>query len=193
MKDALSDVLAAYQWASLDDEALAEAAVMVLLYPTEAGVHTVFQKRSELVLHHKGQISFPGGARDPEDESIQWAALRETHEEMGVPPESVEVLGRLDEIRTISGFRVSPFVGWFERGEFDWKHNAFEVAYPLEVSLDHLMHPETFVVDVRTVDGRSVEMPSYRAGDDLIWGATARIVANFLDVLTAAGVTPRAR
>jgi 8-oxo-dGTP pyrophosphatase MutT (NUDIX family) len=193
MKEALADLLAAYQWAALDDEALAEAAVMVLLYPTAAGVHTVFQKRSELVLHHKGQISFPGGARDPEDESLEWAALRETHEEMGVAPESIQVLGRLDEIRTISGFRVSPFVGWFERGDFDWRHNAVEVAYPLEVSLDHLTHPDTFVADIRSIDGRQVEMPSYRAGEDLIWGATARIVANFLDILAAAGVTPRAR
>ena len=193
MKQALSEVLSAYQFSSLADETLNEAAVMVLLYPTERGVHTVFQKRSELVLHHKGQISFPGGTRDPEDHSLEHAALRETHEEIGVAPERVEVLGRLDEIRTISGFRVAPFVGWFERDEFAWKHNDFEVAYLLEVALDHLAHPENLVSDIRTVEGRTVEMPSYRVGDDLIWGATARIVANFLDLLVASGLHIGAR
>jgi 8-oxo-dGTP pyrophosphatase MutT (NUDIX family) len=192
MRDAFSGALAAYEWATLDEPGLAEAAVMVLLYPTDSGIHTVLQKRSELVLHHKGQISFPGGARDPEDVSLEAAALRETHEEIGVHPDRVQVIGRLDEIRTISGFRVAPFVGWFERGGFEWKHSAFEVAYLIEAGIDHLAHPRTFVPDIRTVDGKPAEMPSYRVGDDLVWGATARIVANFLDVLTASGLAGRA-
>ncbi|MCA9824765.1 MAG: CoA pyrophosphatase [Dehalococcoidia bacterium] len=193
MKDALADFLRAYQWSALDDEDLAEAAVMLLLYPTPRGIHTVFQKRSERVLHHKGQISLPGGAREAADPSLAAAALRETHEEIGVPPESVHLLGRLDDIRTISRFRVTPFVGWFERGDFDWKHSDLEVAYLLDVSLDHLSHPETFVPDVREAEGRLVEMPSYRVGEDLIWGATGRIVSNFLDVLMAAGLHAHAR
>lgn len=193
MKDALSEVLRAYQWSPLLEDGLAEAAVLVLLYPTDRGVHTVFQKRSELVLHHKGQISFPGGARDPEDHSLEMAALRETHEEIGVPPEAVEVIGRLDEIRTISGFRVAPFVGWFERDDFEWKHSDFEVAYLLDVALDHLAHSNTYQPDLREVDGRLTEHPSYRVGDDLVWGATARIVSNLLDVLAVAGMNAHAR
>lgn len=187
MKDRLAEALANYRPGTIDDRSLADAAVMVLLYPREDGVHTVLQKRTELVLHHKGQISFPGGAVDPGDESLEAAALRETHEEIGVTPEQVELLGRLDDIKTISGFRVSPFVGWFERSDFDWEHSAREVAYLLEVDIEHLADPGNYVPDIREIDGRTSELPSYRVGEHLVWGATARIVSNFLDVWMASG------
>src|SRR5690606_29776080 len=95
-------------------------------------------------------------------------------------------LGRLDDIITVSGFRVTPFVGWFERKGFEWNFRREEVAYLLEVPLAALRDPANYVVDRRIIDGRAAELPSYRAGDDLIWGATARILTNFLDVLAAA-------
>ncbi|MCS7296256.1 MAG: CoA pyrophosphatase [Chloroflexota bacterium] len=183
MKDALRAALARYSPSTIDDEPrLARAAVLALFYDAGGEPHLVFQRRSERVLHHKGQVSFPGGAMDPGDEHPQWTALRETHEEIGVAPEDVEVLGQLDELITISGFRVTPFVGWLRAYPYPWRFSAEEVAYLLEVPFATLRDPKNYVPDVRTYEGRQVVLPSYRVGPDLIWGATARIVANLLDV-----------
>lgn len=183
MKDALRAALARYAPATIEDEPhLARAAVLALFYECDGEPHLVFQRRSDRVLHHKGQVSFPGGAVDPGDESLLWTALRETQEEIGVAPEDVEVLGRLDDLVTVSGFRVTPFVGWLRRYPYPWRFSAEEVAYLLEVPFATLRDPRSFVPDVRTYGGRPVVLPSYRVGPDLVWGATARIVANLLDV-----------
>jgi hypothetical protein len=112
--------------------------------------------------------------------------LRETHEEIGVAPGDVEVLGQIDEIRTISNFIVTPYVGWLRRFPYEWQFSHEEVAYLLEVPVDHLLDPVNFVPDRRTIEGREIIVPSYRFEQDLIWGATGRMVANFLDVWTAA-------
>lgn len=187
MKTALRTALQRYTPSAIDDQpALTRAAVLVLLYDCLGATHVVFQRRSERVVHHKGQVSFPGGAMDPGDEHPCSTALRETHEEIGVSPEDVEVLGQLDDLVTISGFRVTPFVGWLQRYPYPWRFSPEEVAYLLEVPLATLRDPAAFVPDVRSFEGRQVVLPSYRVGPDLIWGATARIVANLLDVCLAA-------
>lgn len=163
------------------------AAVLMLLYERDGEPHAVFQKRSELVLHHKGQISLPGGAVDHTDPDLAFTALRETHEELGVQPADVEILGRLDELVTrVSNFRVSPFVGWLNAPRYQFRYPAVEVAYLLEVPISHLLDEGNFVEDRRELDGQFHVLPAYRFGDDLIWGATARIVTNFLDVWRAA-------
>lgn len=188
MREELRRLLERYEPQLLEDEpGLAPAAVLALFYEDEAGTpHLVFQRRSDRVLHHKGQVSFPGGAMDPGDPDLLTTALRETHEEIGVAPEDVEPLGRLDDIVTISGFKVSPFVGWLRRYPYPWRFSPHEVAYLLEVPLPVLLDPETYVPDVRTFEGRQVVLPSYRVGTDLIWGATARILSNLLDLCAAA-------
>jgi 8-oxo-dGTP pyrophosphatase MutT (NUDIX family) len=186
---ALQATLAGYQPQALDEPGLADAAVLLLLYERDGALTTVFQRRSHTVLHHKGQVSLPGGAVDADDQSLQHAALREAHEEIGARPSLVRSLGRLDDIRTISGFRVAPFVGWYSDRAPEWIHNHHEVAYLMQVPLGHLAHPDAYVPDLRPAGGRLVELPSYQVGPDLIWGATARIVQNFLDVLTASGLS----
>jgi 8-oxo-dGTP pyrophosphatase MutT (NUDIX family) len=184
----LEAVLARYQHAELDEPGLADAAVLLLLYERDGVLTTVFQRRSQTVLHHKGQVSLPGGAVDPGDPSLQHAAVREAYEEIGANPSLVRPLGRLDDIRTISGFRMAPFVGWYGHRAPEWIHSHHEVAYLMQVPLALLADPRTYQPDVRETSAGSVEMPSYRVGPDLIWGATARVVQNFLDVLTAAGL-----
>lgn len=184
MREQLREVLGAYEPGTLDQPSKADAAVLFLLYEHRAEPHLVFQKRSEFVLHHKGQISLPGGAADPGDPDLRFTALRETHEEMGVHPDDVDVLGRLDDIRTITGFRVTPFVGWLERYP-EWKYPVEEVAYLLEVSVSHLLDPANFVEDRREVDGQVHTFPAFRFDEDLIWGATARMLTNFLDIWNA--------
>lgn len=158
------------------------AGVLLLLYEDDAQPHVVFQKRTDRVRDHKGQISFPGGARDPDDDDILYTALRETHEEIGVEPQDVDVLGRLDDMVTISKFLVTPFVGWLRRYPYEWRFSDEEVAYLLQVPIPHLLDPENFVPDRRVIDGHEVILPSYRFGEDIIWGATARMLTNFLEL-----------
>jgi 8-oxo-dGTP pyrophosphatase MutT (NUDIX family) len=112
-------------------------------------------------------------------------ALRETHEEIGVEPAHIEVLGQLDDMVTISNFLVTPFVGWLDRYPYTWKFSDHEVAYLLEVPLSHLCDPANLIPDRRVINGREYEFQSYQFGDDLIWGATARMLGNFLDIMRA--------
>jgi 8-oxo-dGTP pyrophosphatase MutT (NUDIX family) len=186
VKEAIRAALAAYTPSSLDpDTAGAPAAVLVLLYEHNDDTHIVFQKRTDSVRDHKGQISFPGGAADSDDPDLPFTALRETHEEIGVDPGDVDMLGVLDELLTISNYRVRPFVGWLSHYPYEWKFSDHEVAYLLEVPLSHLLNPATLVPDRRTFNGREIVFQSYQFGDDLIWGATARMLSNFLDVCLA--------
>jgi 8-oxo-dGTP pyrophosphatase MutT (NUDIX family) len=182
MKDRLRDLLGSYEPQRITQAASADAAVLVLLYDHRGEPHMVFQKRSAHVLHHKGQISFPGGAVDPTDPDHRFTALRETHEEMGVRPEHVDVFGQIDDILTISDFRVTPFVGWLQEYPYEFRYPADEVAYLLEVPVEHLFDRRNFVPDRRTIDGKEVILPAYRFRDELIWGATARMLTNFLDL-----------
>jgi 8-oxo-dGTP pyrophosphatase MutT (NUDIX family) len=186
MKEELRAALAAYApQPSDDDRPLAPAAVLVLIYEHAGDYHVVFQKRTDQVRDHKGQISFPGGASDPGDESLLFTALRETQEEIGVRPEDVDVLGELDEMVTVSNYRVTPFVGWLSHYPYEWQFSDEEVAYLLEVPLSHLLNPATLVPDRRTINGRDYVFASYEFGEDLIWGATARMLGNFLDICQA--------
>ncbi|HXU24095.1 MAG TPA: CoA pyrophosphatase [Tepidiformaceae bacterium] len=182
-KEQLRETLAAYQPSSADaGPGVVPAAVLVLLHDHDGDLHIVFQKRTDKVHDHKGQISFPGGASDPEDMSLAETALRETHEEIGVLPEDVDILGQLDEMVTVSNYVVTPFVGWVARYPYEWRFSDEEVAYLLEVPVSHLLEPGTLIPDRRFINGREYEFQSYKFGDDLIWGATARMLGNFLDV-----------
>lgn len=161
------------------------AGVLLILHERPSGPHIIFQKRTDDVRDHKGQISFPGGAMDPGDESVLLTALRETHEEIGVDPGHIDVLGRLDDMVTVSNFLVTPFVGWLDQFPYEWRFSDREVAYLLEVPLAYLQDPANLVPDRRVINGREYTFQSYVFGDDLIWGATARMLGNFLDVLQA--------
>ena len=183
MKEALKQALAAYSPQGIGaDPGVAGAGVLVLIHAHPDGPNIVFQKRTESVRDHKGQISFPGGGTDPEDVDALATALRETHEEIGVLPADIEVLGQLDDMVTVSNFRVTPFVGWLGRYPYEWRFSEAEVAYLLEVPLAHLLEPSTLVPDRRLVNGREYVFSSYQWRDDLIWGATARMLTTFLDI-----------
>lgn len=185
MKDLIRDALAHYtpQTAPPAPEAF-PAGVLLLMYEHQDQQHIVFQKRTDRVRDHKGQISFPGGAMDPGDPDVLSCALRETQEEIGVDPRDVDVLGRLDDMVTISNFRVTPYVGWLSRYPYGWRFSDEEVAYLLEVPVPHLLDPANFVPDRRVLEGREYVLPSYQFGPDLIWGATARMLTNFLEIYT---------
>ena len=158
------------------------ASVMLLLYPKDGQYHLLLNKRTDLVEHHKGEISFPGGAQDPEDNSYRDTALRETDEEMGVRPEDVQVLGELDDIPTRSGFLIHPFVGVIPY-PYKFTVSTIEVAEVLEVPLPWLLNNENVREEARLVDGQLTKSHTYRYNNHLVFGATARIIEQLLGLL----------
>jgi 8-oxo-dGTP pyrophosphatase MutT (NUDIX family) len=176
--------LAAYTPALIADARLARAAVLLPLYERGDETHVLFTRRSELVEHHKGQISFPGGAWDPSDADLRQTAVRETWEEIGVAPEHVEIVGQLDEMITVSNFLVRPFVGRItEPGPYPFVHSEVEVVEILEVPLAHLLDRANVVEETRPYQGREVPAYAFRWRGHVIWGATARILKQFLDLV----------
>jgi len=155
------------------------AAVLILGYPRNGESHIVFTQRTETVSNHRGQISLPGGAREPGDGSLEVTALRETNEELGIGPERVRIVGRLeDEYVVVSNFLIAPFVGVLD-DEPTFRPNPTEVAEVIEVPLERLRDPAIF----REEDWHRPEMPRmqfYVVKGCEIWGATARIIRKFL-------------
>ncbi|MDP3767737.1 MAG: CoA pyrophosphatase [Dehalococcoidia bacterium] len=179
----LRDALAAYRPRRIEPNGMPRAAVLIALYDKAAVQHVLFQVRTELVLHHKGRISFPGGAEDPGDADLLMTALRETEEEIGLAEEDVEVLGQLDDLVTVSDFVVTPYVGRITRpAPYPFAPSGYEVAELLEVPVPHLLDPATQHDGPARWRDVSVPPPSYRYGEHLIWGATARLLRRFLDL-----------
>ena len=160
------------------------AAVLIPLFFKQGQAHLLFTKRSNLVEHHKGQISFPGGAVDKEDGSVEETVLREAHEEIGLLREDVEILGRIDDTLTVaSNFIVHPFVG-FVPYPYDFTINAAEGERLIKVPLDvfHPRNSETKRYGVEC-DGVTYQTPAYEYDGDLIGGATARMMENFMNII----------
>lgn len=152
------------------------AGVILLLYGDGRDDRIIYTVRTSLVEHHKGEVSFPGGMRDEEDESLLHTALREAHEEIGVDPRHVEVVGELDEILTRStSFVITPFVGVIPF-PYEFRPSPHEVAEVLAVPISHLLDP-------RNVEADPDFGYLYRYDRHVIWGATARITTEFLDLI----------
>ncbi len=157
-----------------------EAAVMVPLTLSAGTPSILFTLRPETLRRHGGQISFPGGVRDPGDLTPLHAALRELQEELGVGAESVEVLGMLDEIPTITEFRVVPFVGRLAPGT-ELQAAPAEIAELIQVPLGALFEPARQRVERRFIRGAERDIYFFEYAGHTIWGATARILRNLLD------------
>jgi 8-oxo-dGTP pyrophosphatase MutT (NUDIX family) len=139
-------------------------------------------KRTEQLHDHAGQVSFPGGSRDPQDKDSVATALRETQEEVGLTSDQVEVAGFLRGYLTITGFAVTPVVGLVKPG-FDLTVDPLEVAEAFEVPLAFLADPKNREVQTRELGGEQVGFYLYRYQGQTIWGATAAMLVNFLDTL----------
>lgn len=161
---------------------LRPAAVLIPLYVREKALWTLFTKRTDLVEHHKGQISFPGGGADAADANLWETAVRETEEEIGVPRSTVRILGALPRLVTVTEFEVAPFVGAIPY-PFVFAPHPGEVESIIEVPLSYLLDP--MVVEERPVKwkGQDVLTLVYHYKGHAIWGATARILADFLTVM----------
>lgn len=158
---------------------LRRAAVLLPLVAASGGAALLLTKRTDQVEHHKGQISFPGGALE-DGEQPQDAALRETYEEIGVRPSEITVLGRLDdEVMPVSGFLVTPFVGLVPH-PYRLRLSPTEVHAVLQVPLAVLLDPRNVRTEQWERSGPGAIVYFYAAGDQVIWGFTARIIARFL-------------
>jgi 8-oxo-dGTP pyrophosphatase MutT (NUDIX family) len=155
-----------------------DAAVLVPLYLTDGEIHVVFTKRHDELRRHAGEISFPGGRRDESERDLRQTALREAQEEIGLEPHAVEIVGALQPTPTIAtGYAIYPFVGMIEAG-FAWVVAHAEVAEVLELRLEDLRAGYGERRLVRR--GIPFRTPTYEAGGHVIWGATARILADLL-------------
>jgi 8-oxo-dGTP pyrophosphatase MutT (NUDIX family) len=143
----------------------------------------VLTRRRADLRRHAGEISFPGGRRDPEDVDLAATALREAEEEIGLPRADVELIGELPSVSTFAtGYVIHPFVGTIA-GPAAWSVSAQEVDAVLELGLDEVSDGRTMTQIERR--GITFETEGYIVGDHLIWGATARIIAHLLERLQA--------
>lgn len=160
------------------------AAVLVPLYQVGDETFLLLTRRTDRVEHHKGQISFPGGAAEP-GETLLETALRETYEEVGIPPSQVRVLGTLGEVEvSVSRFLVTPFVGIVPH-PYPLRLNADEIDELVLAPLADFLDPARLRVEQREQDGIRVDLYFYDSGAHTVWGATARIIKALVDLLDA--------
>lgn len=179
-------ILAQHKPATVAEWEARPAAVLVPLFLKGGKWHLLFTQRTETVQDHKGQISFPGGRHDPEDPSLLATALREAQEEIGLDPADVTVLGQLDEMYTVTQYRISPFVGVIPY-PYPFRVNSAEIAELIEAPLEAFLDPANLEQRERpALVGPPVPIYFYHIGPYTIWGVTARIVKDFLEKIAPA-------
>jgi 8-oxo-dGTP pyrophosphatase MutT (NUDIX family) len=161
---------------------LRDAAVLIPIIERSSGMNVILTRRTDRLKHHPGQIAFPGGKVDKSDDSILHAALREADEEIGLSPSSVNVLGTLPQHETVSSFQVTPFVGMVSN-VFHPRPEVGEVDEIFEVPLNLFLSPQNFKIHPRIWEGVERRYFAVPYGPYYTWGATARILRVFCDVI----------
>ena len=173
MKQQIEKILRHHKKKKITGENLKASAVLILLFYNQGQYHVLFTERSDEVNFHKGQVCFPGGTQEPSDSSLLQTALRETEEEIGLEAKDVEILGELDDsIALTSNYVISPFVAFIQYPH-SLKTNGREVKGAFFVPLSFLMDEANFKQDSY----------AYEYEDHIIWGATAMILRQFIDLL----------
>jgi 8-oxo-dGTP pyrophosphatase MutT (NUDIX family) len=183
MKKEMAKRLASRKPRQIQNARLVRSAVLLLLLEKDGYLHVLFTRRSDNVEHHKGEISFPGGTFHPKDSDLLDTALREAAEEIGLAPGDVTILGGLDDISTVStGFVITPYVGTSPY-PYPFKINKDEVAELVLVPLRALVEDNrTRTLEATREEGENTSY-DFRYQGELIWGATARILIQFLDII----------
>jgi 8-oxo-dGTP pyrophosphatase MutT (NUDIX family) len=177
----LREMLARRVSIAIDAPQLRRACVLIPLMPTNGSWSVLFTRRADNLASHSGQIAFPGGAVE-DGESLPDAAVREAEEEVGIPRRHVEIIGRLDDLITNSGFLVAPFVGVIHE-PIAYAMQETEVVEVFEVPIDALLDPAK--PEVRYLPFRNRQHPVYFYVHDKyeIWGLTGRMLKEFLDMV----------
>ncbi len=182
MEKEIAKRLASRKLKQIKNEKLVPSAVLLLLVEKDGQYHVLFTRRSLKVEHHKGEISFPGGTVHPDDSDLLETALREGAEEIGLAPGDVMILGRLDDILTVStGFIITPYVGIVPY-PYAFQINKDEVAELIFVPLGALVRDGCMKASEVTQEGKAITTYAFDYQGDMIWGATARILKQFLDI-----------
>ncbi|MFO7371192.1 MAG: CoA pyrophosphatase, partial [Bacteroidales bacterium] len=164
------------------DIPIRNSGVLLLLYPAEKTAHTIFIKRSEYEGIHSGQVSLPGGMYRTDDGNTEQTALREAGEEIGIQPNRVSIIGSLSTIHIpVSNVNVFPYVGTMPLRP-NFRHDPREVQYIIETSLERLMDSQTCKSEIINIAGVNTPVPYYDIQGHHVWGATAMIVCEFLEV-----------
>jgi 8-oxo-dGTP pyrophosphatase MutT (NUDIX family) len=183
MEEKIREILACRDKACIDQPGLVRAAVLIPLFKKNGEYHVLLTRRTDKVGTHKGQISFPGGKRD-EGEDLLSTALREAKEEMGIEEKDVRILGELDDMCTISSdFCIAPFVGLIPY-PYPFRINRHEIEEIIEVPLSIFLDETKFREEVRSRNGELVSIYFYQHDEHTIWGATARILKQLMDLVS---------
>jgi len=167
---------------------LREAGVLIPLMQRDDGLHVLFTRRTESLPDHAGQISFPGGRKEPEDMTLEHTAIRETDEEIGLGPELIDVIGYLQPHPVITGYVVVPTVG-LVTPPASFTAEEREVAEIFEVPLSHLLDPACHHEHIRYRSGVALKTDEFHyvspeGGEYRIWGATAHMLKSFLILIS---------
>jgi 8-oxo-dGTP pyrophosphatase MutT (NUDIX family) len=160
---------------------LKRAAVLIPLTRVDDEWHILYTRRTDVVEHHKSQVSFPGGRTDPEDPTPEATALREADEEVGIRPEDVRILGRLGEMMTVTNYLVTPVVGIFP-WPYAFRIHTVEVGRVFTLPLEWLADRNNYMEFTRAETNRGVII-YFPFDGELLWGATARMTVALLQTL----------
>jgi 8-oxo-dGTP pyrophosphatase MutT (NUDIX family) len=181
--DMLRAALAQRRISHINDEKMRVSAVLVPIFLKAGQYHLLFIQRTERVREHKGQISFPGGAYEKVDRILLNTALREAEEEIGLAPVDVDVLGELDDVVTAStNYVISPFVGLIPY-PYKFKPDKWETEELIEVPISVLQSKDCFSDSMVKLNGLEIETGFFKCRDKIIWGATSKILKQFLEIV----------
>jgi 8-oxo-dGTP pyrophosphatase MutT (NUDIX family) len=182
MFERIKEALDRLERRELPEDNLKPSAVLVPLFQKDGEIHLLMGRRTDRVVWHKRQISYPGGVRDPGDGDATSTALREAWEEVGLDPRDVTVLGLLGDIETVTGFLVTPVVGHIPY-PYPFRLNSVEVEELLEVPWSVFSERKGHRRETAEHGGRTFEVDFYQHGEDTIWGATARITRQLVELM----------
>ncbi len=161
---------------------LCPAGVLIPVFERVAGLSVLLTQRSAELTHHAGQVSFPGGRMEEHDADVVQTALRETHEEVGIPPQAIDVVGYLPPMPTITGYAVTPVVG-LVRADVPVRIDRTEVEYAFEVPLAFLLDRRNERALERVYEGRRIPTVEFHYEGERIWGATAHMLVELRKIL----------
>ncbi len=174
------------RWAAVMHEritrTLCPAGVLIPVIERVAGLSVLLTQRSAELKHHAGQVSFPGGRMEEHDADVVQTALRETHEEVGIPPQAIDVIGYLPPMPTVTGYAVTPVVG-LVRADVAVRIDRTEVEYAFEVPLAFLLDRRNERALERVYEGRRIPTVEFHYEGERIWGATAHILVELRRIL----------